>query len=137
MVLGQILAVPQAYKKFFDDMKKLIMCCLSLFVILSLVSSDSTVNRQPGLYEKLLAQPTSVSLKELEDLGLVLPEVYETDRESAELVLREVLEGFRMGNYIPNYSYTEAQKLGACIVDLLYANDPELDAVRREYYASN
>jgi len=35
VVLGQILAVPQAYKKFFDDMKKLIMCCLSLFVILS------------------------------------------------------------------------------------------------------
>lgn len=49
----------------------------------------------------------------------------------------EVLQGLDWENYnYPNYSYTEAAKLGMRIVNLLYAHDPELNAARREYYAS-
>ena len=74
----------------------------------------------------------------MESLGLVLPEAYEiAGREYAEIVLDEVLRGLDMENYnYPNYSYTEAEKLGIRIVNLLCAHDPELNAARREYYAS-
>mgnify|MGYP007060495990 FL=1 len=77
-------------------------------------------------------------MQELESLGLVLPEAYEiAGREYAEIVLDEVLRGFVRNHYdYPNYSYTEAKKLGIRIVNLLCAHDPELNAARREYYAS-
>lgn len=112
-----------------------LLCCL---FIPCAITSDRNMNLQPGLFKKLLAQSPSESLQELESLGLVLPEAYEiAGREYAEIVLDEVLRGFVRNHYdYPNYSYTEAKKLGIRIVNLLYAHDPELNAARREYYAS-
>ena len=112
-----------------------LLCCL---FIPCAIASDTNMNLQPGLFKKLLAQSPSESLQELESLGLVLPEAYEiAGREYAEIVLDEVLRGFVRNHYdYPNYSYTEAKKLGIRIVNLLYAHDPELNAARREYYAS-
>ena len=112
-----------------------LLCCL---FILCAIASDTNMNLQPGLFKKLLAQSPSESLQELESLGLVLPEAYEiAGREYAEIVLDEVLRGFVRNHYdYPNYSYTEAEKLGMRIVNLLCAHDPELNAARREYYAS-
>lgn len=112
-----------------------LLCCL---FIPCAITSDTNMNLQPGLFKKLLAQSPSESLQELESLGLVLPEAYEiAGREYAEIVLDEVLRGLVRNHYdYPNYSYTEAKKLGIRIVNLLYAHDPELNAARREYYAS-
>ena len=112
-----------------------LLCCL---FIPCAITSDRNMNLQPGLFKKLLAQSPSESLQELESLGLVLPEAYEiAGREYAEIVVGEVLQGLDWENYnYPNYSYTEAAKLGMRIVNLLYAHDPELNAARREYYAS-
>lgn len=112
-----------------------LLCCL---FIPCAITSDRNMNLQPGLFKKLLAQSPSESLQELESLGLVLPEAYEiAGREYAEIVLDEVLRGFVRNHYdYPNYSYTEAKKLGIRIVNLLCAHDPELNAARREYYAS-
>lgn len=112
-----------------------LLCCL---FIPCAIASDTNMNLQPGLFKKLLAQSPSESLQELESLGLVLPEAYEiAGREYAEIVLDEVLRGFVRNHYdYPNYSYTEAKKLGIRIVNLLCAHDPELNAARREYYAS-
>lgn len=112
-----------------------LLCCL---FIPCAIASDRNMNLQPGLFKKLLAQSPSESLQELESLGLVLPEAYEiAGREYAEIVLDEVLRGFVRNHYdYPNYSYTEAKKLGMRIVNLLCAHDPELNAARREYYAS-
>lgn len=112
-----------------------LLCCL---FIPCAIASDTNMNLQPGLFKKLLVQSPSESLQELESLGLVLPEAYEiAGREYAEIVLDEVLRGLDMENYdYPNYSYTEAKKLGIRIVNLLCAHDPELNAARREYYAS-
>lgn len=112
-----------------------LLCCL---FIPCAIASDTNMNLQPGLFKKLLAQSPSESLQELESLGLVLPEAYEiAGREYAEIVLDEVLQGLVRNHYdYPNYSYTEAEKLGIRIVNLLYAHDPELNAARREYYAS-
>lgn len=112
-----------------------LLCCL---FIPCAIASDTNMNLQPGLFKKLLAQAPSESLQELASLGLVLPEAYEiAGREYAEIVLDEVLQGLDWENYnYPNYSYTEARRLGIRIVNLLYAHDPELNAARREYYAS-
>lgn len=112
-----------------------LLCCL---FIPCAITSDTNMNLQPGLFKKLLSQSPSESLQELESLGLVLPEAYEiAGREYAEIVLDEVLRGFVRNHYdYPNYSYTEAKKLGIRIVNLLCAHDPELNAARREYYAS-
>lgn len=112
-----------------------LLCCL---FIPCAIASDTNMNLQPGLFKKLLAQSPSESLQELESLGLVLPEAYEiAGREYAEIVVGEVLQGLDWENYnYPNYSYTEARRLGIRIVNLLYAHDPELNAARREYYAS-
>ena len=112
-----------------------LLCCL---FIPCAIASDRNMNLQPGLFKKLLAQSPSESLQELESLGLVLPEAYEiAGREYAEIVVGEVLQGLDWENYnYPNYSYTEARRLGIRIVNLLCAHDPELNAARREYYAS-
>lgn len=112
-----------------------LLCCL---FIPCAIASDTNMNLQPGLFKKLLVQSPSESLQELESLGLVLPEAYEiAGREYAEIVLDEVLRGFVRNHYdYPNYSYTEAKKLGIRIVNLLCAHDPELNSARREYYAS-
>ena len=111
-----------------------LLCCL---FIPCAIASDTNMNLQPGLFKKLLAQSPSESLQELESLGLVLPEAYEiAGREYAEIVVGEVLQGLDWENYnYPNYSYTEAKKLGIRIVNLLCAHDPELNAARRENYA--
>lgn len=118
--------------------KQLLIALLCCMFIPCAITSDRNMNLQPGLFKKLLAQSPSESLQELESLGLVLPEAYEiAGREYAEIVVGEVLRGFVRNHYdYPNYSYTEAKKLGIRIVNLLCAHDPELNAARREYYAS-
>lgn len=118
--------------------KQLLIALLCCLFIPCAIASDTNMNLQPGLFKKLLAQSPSESLQELESLGLVLPEAYEiAGREYAEIVLDEVLRGLVRNHYdYPNYSYTEAEKLGIRIVNLLCAHDPELNAARREYYAS-
>lgn len=118
--------------------KQLLIALLCCMFIPCAITSDRNMNLQPGLFKKLLVQSPSESLQELESLGLVLPEAYEiAGREYAEIVVGEVLQGLDWENYnYPNYSYTEARRLGIRIVNLLCAHDPELNAARREYYAS-
>lgn len=114
-----------------------ILICAVSFVVP--VSASSVYEDDPGLetitVDRLLSQPISESLADLEALGLVLPEVYQEDRHLAEESLRGILLDISNGmTDVYPYGYTELVKYAKRVQGVLARTDPQISAhVARAY----
>lgn len=127
-------------KRLCSFFLSMLVCAVSFVVP---VSASSVHEEVTGLktvtVDELLSQPIAESLADLEELGLVLPEVYQEDRDLAEESLRGILLDISNGmtDEYP-YGYTELVKYAKCVQEVLARTDPQISArVARAYSLEN